>query len=159
MIFALFPALLSNCKENILHDFKTLGLVLFGLFCVRVIRDHLNNAGFSLSLSSHSSPMVGGGAFLDLQCLIHDVYMPTRETLCVQRKEKEFYTMLIVYYHQDTTTDMWGLRGCSRSCLQTSDSRGFSSQETFSQQENTVWGHQFPSQSSNTLRSAHQQTG
>lgn len=121
-ILALFRALSLNNNEDILCDFKTLGLALFQLFCVWVIQDHLNNAGLSFSLSSHSWQWGGEDAFTDLQCLIHTVCVTTGQALYVQRNEE----FLILSYHHNTTMDIWGLRRCSRPCLQTADRQGLS---------------------------------
>lgn len=108
-ILALFPALsLNNYNEDILCDFKTLGLVLFWLFCVWVIQDHLNNAGLSFPLSSHSWQKGVEDAFTELQCLIH-IVCATGQALYVQRNEKEFYYANHIlspqYYHGHVGTE------------------------------------------------------
>lgn len=59
-------------------------------------------------------------AMFDSHCLCNN-----RPGLVCTKKWRWIFPMLIIYYHHNTTMDMWGLR-CSRLCLQAADRQGFS---------------------------------
>lgn len=109
------PALfLSNCREDILCHFVTLGPALFKFFCQWLIWNCLHNATFKWLFFS-TVLTVGQDAVIALQSWIHTVYTPTGEALYVQGT----LTTPAVCYHRDAGRDTEGLpRQRSTACCQ-----------------------------------------